>query len=68
MRSRMRHGRSIDRGRLVSSILHGLANAGFDLSEVAPTEIAAAIARRIGHQDALYAGGTRRETSMSGEM
>jgi hypothetical protein len=47
MRSRMRHGRSIDRGRLVSSILHGLADAGFDLSEAEPAEIALAISRRF---------------------
>ncbi|HSU13504.1 hypothetical protein [Longimicrobium sp.] len=47
LRSRMRHGRSIDRGRLVSSILHGLANAGFDLAEAEPEEIALAVSRRF---------------------
>ena len=47
VRSRMRHGRSIDRGRLVSSILHGLADAGFDLAEAEPTEIALAVSRRF---------------------
>jgi hypothetical protein len=45
IRSRLSHGRATDRGKLVSSILHGLEIAGFDLSEPEPEEIAVSVAR-----------------------
>jgi hypothetical protein len=46
-RSRMTHGKSTDRGKLVSRVLHGLAMAGFDLSEPVPEEVAVFVAGRM---------------------
>ena len=44
VRSRVSHGRAIDRGKLVSAVLHGLEDAGFDLAQPIPDDIALAVA------------------------